>query len=332
MSTQSTIKIGPSDLESFDECPNCCSSEIVDRGDVAGGRTYDWCLICGLNFMNPRPTRLFLSRFYSSEYWKLTNSEVGVVSRIIGQLERSAVFLRILSKLKLPSFEGKILEIGSGTGGVVWSMANALGLSPHANEPDAEAKKFLELLDIVAVLNEDIDSGELDGSYSVVVLSHVLEHQTHPRQFLERAIRLLTPGGVMVIEVPNGSVVGPDGGIEHPVVFSRHSLSYLLDQFGFSYQIKMHAGRGRAARPPQYLVGVVQKVPGRSLPFWTRPSLSIRLSRAGRLLSPWMRSSVLFSAVEKLLGRRVRTSDEKTVTRLRLSLIEKLFAKLTATG
>lgn len=106
----------------------------------------------------------------------MTDSETGVVSRILRQFERSAVFLRLLSEMNLTSLEGKILEIGSGMGGVVWSMASILGLSPHANEPDIEAKKFLKLLDVNLVSNEEIESGEFHESFSVVVLSHVLEH------------------------------------------------------------------------------------------------------------------------------------------------------------
>lgn len=301
----------------------------MDEGDVAGGMNFHWCLSCGLYFMNPRPTEPFLSRFYGSDYWKVTDSGTGVTARILRQFERSAVFLRVLSEMKLSNLEGKMLEIGSGMGGVVWSMANSLGLAPFANEPDAKAKEFLELLDINLVQNEEIESGQLDDSFSIVVLSHVLEHQTHPKPFLERAIRLLAPGGVLLIEVPNGSVVR-DGGIQHPVVFSHHSLAALLDRFGFQYRLQTHAGRGRVALPPQYLVAVLQKVPSRSKPSRTHPRLSIQAARIGRSWSPWLRTSVLCLALDKLLGQGVRKSDERTVRKLRVKLLEKLFAQLSA--
>jgi SAM-dependent methyltransferase len=41
------------------------------------------------------------------------------------------------------------------------------------------------------------------GAYDVVLMSHVLEHFTNPIEMLERGLESLTPGGVLVIEVPN---------------------------------------------------------------------------------------------------------------------------------
>ena len=328
MSTYDATEITPSDLEFFEGCPICGDSQCLDKGDVAGGMNFLWCLSCGLFFMNPRPTDTFLGRFYASEYWRVTDAETGVVSRILRQFERSAVFLRLLSKMNLTFLEGKILELGSGLGGVVWSMGSILGLSPHANEPDVEAKKILKLLDVNLVSNEEIESREFFESFSIVVLSHVLEHQTNPKRFLERAIRLVSPGGVLLIEVPNGAVVR-DGGIQHPVVFSRQSLAALLDRIGFQYRLKTHAGRGKVALPPQYLVGVIHKVPLAKKKMRNRPRVSILLSRIGRTWLPTMRTMFLFSALDKILGSRRRVADEKTVRKLRVQLIEKLFAKVT---
>ncbi len=325
------LQVTLEDLESVDECPVCGSFRFVDQGDVAGGRDFNWCLGCGLYFMNPRPTERFLNRFYGSEYWRATNSSTGALSRLLGQIERSSVFLRLLSKMNLTTLEGRILEIGSGMGGVVWSMSSALGLSPYANEPDRVSQRFLEFLDVKTVDDENLDSGSLDQAFSFVVLSHVLEHQTFPKQFLERAIRLLSPGGVLLIEVPNGTV-DHNGGIEHPVVFSRNALRALLDQFGIQYRLTTHAGRGRSIRPPQYLVAVLQNYPFPARSSRSFPRLSVLASRVGRVCSPVIRRSGFFLNLEKLLGRKVRTSDEKTVARLRLNLIEKLFGKVTDLG
>lgn len=327
-SMYSDIEVAPEDLESFEQCPVCGSFRIVDKGDFAGGRNFNWCLNCSLYLMNPRPTESFLQRFYTSEYWRATNSQTRVVSRLLGQIERSAVFLRLLSKFGLTALEGKILEIGSGMGGVVWSMSNSLGLSPYANEPDGESQRYLALLGVNLLRDEEIDSGAFDEAFSIVVLSHVLEHQTFPKPFLERAIRLLSPGGVLLIEVPNGTVQH-NGGIEHPLVFCRNSLRALLNQFGFQYRLTTHAGRGRSIRPPQYLVGVLRKFPSLAERSRSFPRLSILVSRIGRACSPAIRRSGFFLTIERWFGRKVRTSDEKTVRKLRESLIEKLFEKLS---
>lgn len=42
-----------------------------------------------------------------------------------------------------------------------------------------------------------------DGRFEVVVMNHVLEHVPQPVEFLQDAIRLLAPGGILHIAVPN---------------------------------------------------------------------------------------------------------------------------------
>lgn len=132
----------------------------------------------------------------------------------------------------------------------------------------------------------------------------------------------------MLIEVPNGAVVR-DGGIQHPVVFSRQSLAALLDRIGFQYRLNTHAGRGKVALPPQYLVGVIHKVPLAIKKKQYRPRVSIHVSRIGRKWLPTIRNMVLISALDEMFGSRRREVDEKTVRKLRVKLIEKLFARLT---
>jgi len=52
-------------------------------------------------------------------------------------------------------------------------------------------------------LQKDNLPEELEEKYDVVTMIHVLEHLIEPKEVLEKINRLLKPGGLLVIEVPN---------------------------------------------------------------------------------------------------------------------------------
>lgn len=125
---------------------------------------------------------------------------------------------------------GKILEIGSGIGAVVWSVARNFGATPYANEPDPDAQEVLQRLGVRLDSQEKLSLVDNQNSYDLVILSHVLEHQPDPKPMLDLVLRQVAPGGLLLVEVPNGDVT-EDGGVEHPLVFSRRSLASILRNY-----------------------------------------------------------------------------------------------------
>lgn len=100
----------------------------------------------------------------------------------------------------------RVLDIGCSTGYLGEALV-AAGCSVSGIEYDeAAAEKARAHLDPVVVADLDrldfVDSFE-DASFDVLVLGDVLEHLADPVAVLRTALRLLAPGGSVVISVPN---------------------------------------------------------------------------------------------------------------------------------
>lgn len=110
--------------------------------------------------------------------------------------------------------EKKILEIGSGYGITLISWVKNFGLDVTGVEPEGEG--FAETVKVSRQLCElngvspdrvIVSEGESlpfpDASYDIVYSSNTIEHCHDPVKFLTEGIRVLKPGGILHIEVPN---------------------------------------------------------------------------------------------------------------------------------
>jgi len=123
-------------------------------------------------------------------------------------------------------------------------------------------------VDVVA----DIDTEPLpfdDGSFDFVLAKDVLEHCSHPLQVIEEIHRVLTPGGVLHLQVPHftsrGAYLDPTHVRSYSVgsfefVTRGHERSYYLDrQFAAIGSARITFDRGRLLfwnRPMEWLVNI----------------------------------------------------------------------------
>jgi SAM-dependent methyltransferase len=90
---------------------------------------------------------------------------------------------------------GAVLDVGAGDGNLVRAFKkhgrDAVGVDPYAaaNHPDVRA----------------VELEEVDGQWSAVIFWHSLEHLREPVRALQHAAKLVAPGGVLVIAVPNAA-------------------------------------------------------------------------------------------------------------------------------
>ena len=128
---------------------------------------------------------------------------------------------RPLLQLMAPFQAGAALDCGCGTGGnarelrqMGWRVTG-ITVSPRELEMASECCE--------AVLLGDLNSGipqEAGGPFDLVIFSHVLEHLLHPDVALRDARRLLSPGGHIIVALPN-------------VLYWRLRIKFLLGEFKY---------------------------------------------------------------------------------------------------
>lgn len=142
----------------------------------------------------------------------------------------------------------KILDVGCFTGEVL-SLLNDAGADVYGLELQEEAVRIANGRVPGRVFQARVEGTEFpQGPYDAITLLAVIEHVTDPRALVEPCVRLLKPGGVLMIETPNtGSflcrVLGrywpPYAPVEHLHLFSARSLEMLLASLDLR-QIEVH--------------------------------------------------------------------------------------------
>ena len=146
---------------------------------------------------------------------------------------------------------GSVLDVGCGMGDCMLAMRRA-GLEPVGIEmssfaADAARSRGLEVHEGPAEVVGSRLLGE-GRTFEAIHCSHVLEHTGDARGFLALLHRLLRPGGLLYLEVPNqfrnvlekiDLVRGKDPAfsvlsVHHHYFFSRQSLLLLLQGSGFT--------------------------------------------------------------------------------------------------
>lgn len=169
-----------------------CRSERIRAACVQNA--FSRCDDCGHVFDNPRPTTAAIIRRYSEpaqyDAWLATS------------VARRALYQRRLKKILRLKKGGRLLDVGAGIGEFL-SLARA-----HFEVEGTEVSESA-----IALAREkfglSLRAGEFErltweeGRYSVITILHVLEHVPFPSKTLELCARLLEPGGILVVAVPN---------------------------------------------------------------------------------------------------------------------------------
>lgn len=252
-----TSKITPFAPREFQDVSHCpvCSWPAPRKGlTERGGLPFARCKSCTTFFMCPVPTEAELARYYGGPYWESVNLNRSKSYRFEKQFRRAVLYAAELERSGAAK-GGKVLEIGSGYGGVVWALGELLGMKPYAVELDPRACEFQERLGVEIFDPETKRADNETSGFDVVVLSHVLEHQLRPKELLEQAFSLVGSTGVVLIEVPHGDFV-IDGSIDHPLVFSKFGVDRLLRTFTSRVRYRVHNGAENVVLPPKYLLSV----------------------------------------------------------------------------
>jgi 2-polyprenyl-3-methyl-5-hydroxy-6-metoxy-1,4-benzoquinol methylase len=175
-------------------CPLCETAQAARILRSRNGYDILRCMNCSLVFTDDR-TAPSASRLYPHFDQSGTAFAKGAGSALKIFLHQRESFIRSLK----PS--GRLLDFGCGNGAFAQHMSTA-GFDAVGVEPfSLGATHTADRLKLIRAPFEQV-AGEL-GSFDVITLWHVLEHLRQPVEVLQRLATHLSPGGLIVISVPN---------------------------------------------------------------------------------------------------------------------------------
>lgn len=138
----------------------------------------------------------------------------------------------LLSKLLGPNVDGSLLDIGCGMGGFLLA-GKKMGMTVSGVEPSVSHSRAA-----VDIFGLDVKccyfkSGEYDKKFDVVVLSHVIEHIFEPGVFVADVMKVLQPGGRLIVITPNCGSLGASvcgkywsmyKPIDHVTMFTKNAI------------------------------------------------------------------------------------------------------------
>jgi len=163
--------------------------------------SYGVCADCGC-YVNRRPP-VDLKQVYSSAYWHIVQKSLGFPAiETRGDLYRKdgrlAYWLGLVKRYAPP--QGTVIEVGCAPG-ILLAELQAKGyqcVGAEADEDNAEWIRRNMKVDVRAGLFPGLDLPHCD----LFLGFDVLEHSPNPDLFLDEVHRLLTPGGVAVLQTP----------------------------------------------------------------------------------------------------------------------------------
>ena len=160
------------------------------------------CEKCGFLFTNPRPSAAELPAYYqSTEYISHSNSSQGIQNTLYQWVRKYTLGRKY--KLILSQQKGsRILDIGCATGEFL-NYFKRRKWETFGIEPDAQARQMGISNYALSIEDEDYLHKLPDASFDVITLWHVLEHVPLLNERIDQLQRLLSPGGILFIAVPN---------------------------------------------------------------------------------------------------------------------------------
>ncbi|HCC36876.1 MAG TPA: class I SAM-dependent methyltransferase, partial [Treponema sp.] len=240
-----------------------CGGLVFSQALRCEGFVYVRCKRCGLTQRNPQPEAADVLRRYAQTYggdylgYELANEES---------------FLRLqLCALRDTGFEGlekelfagmaaappRVLDIGCATGALLERLKErgwrVCGVEISPSGEYARAERGLEVSSLP--LEENCFS---EGSFDVILASHLIEHLNAPAPFVGEVYRLLKPGGHFFVTTPN--IAGFQARLfagcwrsaifDHLYLFSVRTLAAMLESAGFVIEcVRTWGGLAEGAAP-----------------------------------------------------------------------------------
>lgn len=186
------------------QCPLCAGTAARDLFAEPvpgqGTRRLVQCTACRLTFLHPTPRPEELGALYGVEYYGTENRKFGPVTESFVWAFRHA---RVRALRLVGVKTGTILDVGCGRGLFLRQLA-ATGYVPWGTEltPESAAgaqRFFPEQVRVGPLAACEFETGQFDA----ITAWQVFEHLHDPRAMLAECRRILRPGGVLILSLPN---------------------------------------------------------------------------------------------------------------------------------
>jgi 2-polyprenyl-3-methyl-5-hydroxy-6-metoxy-1,4-benzoquinol methylase len=251
-------------------CNVCGAADfaVVYAAGVAQVNQIVKCTGCGLMYANPRRE----ADLVDIESWP-EDPNFDVERERPQRIEKERLQVRDLDRTRrhlnnLYPSRGRLVEVGSSFGYILEAFRKD-GWGVLGIEPDRHAAKYASDKMKIETINSTLDSARLpDESVDVIVMLHVIEHVPDPIGTLREIMRVLKPGGHLVLETPRYDTamfwllgrrersLSCDG---HIFFFTTDSLRKAYTAAGFQLERLDYTGRSLTLDRVIYNIGVISK-------------------------------------------------------------------------
>jgi len=171
--------------------------------DLDGNFQLFECKGCKLVTLQPKLSENDLEKYYPEEYLSFPlsiNKEKKILKKIDRQFGVAKRVKRVIQKEKNP---GKILDIGCATG-IFLNEMQKKGWECFGVEPNNFAATYGKENFKLNIVNKTFEKTKFsDSFFDVITMWDVLEHVENPDLVVRELNRILKPGGLLVISMPN---------------------------------------------------------------------------------------------------------------------------------
>lgn len=251
-----------------------CHNRNMQKSWKVGKYQYYSCTLCdSLRIIPPPKTKIIKETYSDFSYTTGFKNENNIRAR-------SQIILK--KCLQLNKTAKTILDIGCGAGFLL-DEARRKGLIPTGLEPSMSLAKYAREELGLTIYDEYLTKEtvkRLNGTFDIVILSHVIEHIPNPEKFLKLVSLLLSQNGILYIETPNYggwlarlekknyTFLTPP---EHVSLFSKRGLDMLLEDSNKTLKTEIWSTYSE----PEHVVGAFMLL---------RKNRSIKLLRLPKLL------------------------------------------------
>ncbi len=225
-------------------CPLCNGPDHVHERHI-GAFQLVRCRNCGMVFVNPQPTPEALAAGYSGR---------GLLARCIGGRTDKTTFYEtwfgsrdrrrwtaVLRRMARMTGKGRLLEYGCGPA-LVGQMAADDGWQVEAIDLGEWIRELQPQRSFPLHVGTLIEQHWTDGRFDAIYAQDVLEHLQRPLDELRELARILRPGGVIYVHVPNYASLTIRLGVSrfayneplgHLNYFTPRTLGEMLRRAGF---------------------------------------------------------------------------------------------------